>query len=85
MTLISSEDSAHDFIVKFSPSVCVAVVASLTREMAVWGFAYHAHETNPAVIHGHDKTLNQQYMLAQARPLMINHLTSSKGSKAMAT
>jgi len=22
MTLISSEDSAHDFIVKFSPSVC---------------------------------------------------------------
>ena len=35
MILISSEDSAHDFIVKFSPSVCVAVVASLTREMGV--------------------------------------------------
>ena len=25
----------------------------------------------------HDKTLNQQCMLAQARPPMINHLTSS--------
>ena len=71
MTLISSEDSAHDFIVKFSPSVCVAVVASLTREVAVRSFAYHAHGTNPAVIHGHDKTLNQQCMLAQARPPMI--------------
>ena len=70
MTLISSEDSAHDFIVKFSPSVCVAVVASLTREVAVRSFAYHAHGTNPAVIHGHDKTLNQQCMLAQARPPM---------------
>ena len=35
MTLISSEDSAHDFIVKFSLSVCVAVVASLTSEVAV--------------------------------------------------
>ena len=35
MTLISSEDSAHDFVVKFSPSMCVAVVASLTREVAV--------------------------------------------------
>jgi len=35
MTLISSEDSAQDLIVKFSPSVCVAVVASLTKEMAV--------------------------------------------------
>ena len=28
MTLISARDSAHDFIVKFSPSVCVAVVYS---------------------------------------------------------
>ena len=35
MTLISSEDSAHYFIVRFSPSMCVAVVASLTREVAV--------------------------------------------------
>ena len=34
---------------------------------------------NPAVIYMvcvHDKTLNQQCMLAQARPPMINHLTS---------
>ena len=54
LTLVGSKDSAHDFIVKFSPSVCVAVVASLTREVAVRSFAYHAHGTNPAVIHGHD-------------------------------
>ena len=39
MTLISSEDSAHDFIVKFSPSVCVAVVAFLTGEVAARSFA----------------------------------------------
>jgi len=34
-THISAKYSAHDFIVnlKFSPSVCVAIVASLTREM----------------------------------------------------
>ena len=71
MTLgISSEESAHDFIVKFSPSVRVVVVA-LTREVAVRSFAYHAHEINPAVIHGHDKTLNQQCMLPQARPPVI--------------
>ena len=66
MTLISSEDSAHDFIVKFSLSVCVAVVASLTSEVAVRSFAYHAHGTNPAVIHGHDKILNQQIMQAHS-------------------
>ena len=68
MTLISYEDSAHDFIVKFSPSVWVAVVASLTGEVAVRSFAHHAHGTNPAVIHGCDKILNQQCMLVQARP-----------------
>ena len=28
-----ARDSAHDFIVNFSPSVCVAVVVSLTTEM----------------------------------------------------
>ena len=50
---------------KFSPSVCVAVVASLSREVAVQRFSYHAHGTNPAVVHGRDKTLNQQCMLAQ--------------------
>ena len=77
VTLISSQDSAHDFIVKFSPCVCVAVVASLTREVAVRSFAYHAHGTNPAVIHGHDKISNQQCVLTQAPPLMINLLTST--------
>ena len=45
MTLISARDSADDFTVKFSPSVCVAVVASLTGEMAARSFAYHAHGT----------------------------------------
>ena len=44
MTLISSEDSAHDFIVKFSPSVCAAVVASLTGEEPAWNFAYQLME-----------------------------------------
>ena len=33
-TLISARDSAHVFSVKFSPSVCVAIEAVLTREMA---------------------------------------------------
>ena len=33
MILISARDSADNFIVKFSPSVCVSMVASLTREM----------------------------------------------------
>ena len=48
MTLIIARDSAHDFIVKFSPSdearAC-SVVASLTGEMATQSFAYHAHGT----------------------------------------
>ena len=61
-------ESAHDFVVKFSPSACVAVVALLTREVAVRSFACDAHETVPAVIHGRDKTLNQQCMLTKARP-----------------
>ena len=34
MTLITTRDSAHDFIVNFSPSMCVAVVASLIGEIA---------------------------------------------------
>ena len=45
MTLISTRDSGHDSIVKFSPSVCVAVVASFTGEMAARRFGYHAHGT----------------------------------------
>ena len=39
MTLINHENSAHDLMEKFSPSVSVAVVASLTREVAVQSFA----------------------------------------------
>ena len=66
MTLISSKDSALDFVVKFSPSMCVAVVASLTSEVALRSFACHAHGTNPVVIHGHGKTLNQQTMHARS-------------------
>ena len=50
---------------------CVAVVASFTRGVTVRSFVYHAHGTNHAVIRGHDKTLNQQFMLAQARPMLI--------------
>ena len=48
MTLISTGDSAHDFIVKL---IKCSVVASLTGEIV----AYHAHGTavtNPAVVHG---------------------------------
>ena len=46
--------------------MCVAVVASLTSEVAVQSFSYRAHGTNPAVIHGHDKTLYQQIMQARS-------------------
>ena len=55
MTLISARDSARDFIVKFSLSVCVAVVTSLTGEMAARSVAFLVRGTavtNPAVIHG---------------------------------
>ena len=41
----SARDSAHDFILEFSPSACVAVVASLIEEMAAQIFAYPAHGT----------------------------------------
>ena len=51
---ISARDSAYDSIVKFSPSVCMAVVAFFTWEMAAQSFAYGLMEqqtvTNPAVI-----------------------------------
>ena len=48
--------------------------------MAARSFAYHAHGTadsdkSPWFVY-HDKTLNQQCMLTQARLPMINHLTS---------
>ena len=67
MTLIS-EDSAHDFIVKFSPSVCVAVVASLTRDVAVRSCL--PCSWNKSCCYD-KKSLNQQYMLAQGHPPMI--------------
>ena len=41
--MTSARYSAHNFSVKFSPGVCVALVASLTEEMATQGFAYHTH------------------------------------------
>jgi len=47
MTLISSEESTHDFIVKFSPSTCVAVVASLTRLNGHHKTAMHARSGSP--------------------------------------
>ena len=65
---------------KFSPSVCVAVVASLTGEMAaqvVLIMLIEQHTvTNPAVIRGLCAITKHQIMLAQARLLMVNHLTS---------
>ena len=55
MTLISVRDSAHDFIVKFSPSMYVAVVPSLTGKWLHKGLLTMLMEqqtvTNPAVIH----------------------------------
>ena len=56
MTLISVRDSAHDFIVKFSPRMCVAVVSSLTGKWMHKGLLTMLMEqqtvTNPpAVIH----------------------------------
>ena len=61
-----------------------ACAASFTGEMAARSFASMLMEqqtvTNPAVIAWfvcHDETLNQQCMLTQAHPTMINHLTST--------
>ena len=51
------------------PSNHVAVVASLTGEVAVRSFAYQLMEQKSAVIHGHDKTLNQQRI--HAHPPMV--------------
>ena len=80
MTLISARDSAHDFIVKF---MCVAVVASLTREMAAQSFAYRVHgiaDSDKFCCYPwfvcHDKTLNQQCITRSGSPTMINHLTT---------
>ena len=43
MTLIIYKDSAHDFIVKFSASLCSVVVASLTGETAAQNLAYKSY------------------------------------------
>ena len=43
--LISAKNSAHNFSVKFIQSMCVALVASLTKEMVARSIAYHAHGT----------------------------------------
>ena len=73
-TLISTKNSAHNFGVKFRQSVCVALVASLTEEMAAQSFAYHAHGTADgdkfsAVIHGLcTMTLNQQCIARSGSP-----------------
>ena len=43
--IISARNSAHNFSVKFSVCLRVALVASLTEEMAARSIAYHAHGT----------------------------------------
>ena len=75
MTLISSEDSAHDFIVKFSPSVCVAVVASFTRE---WLYEVLLTMLMEEILLL-SMVLTKQCMLTQVRPPFPddNHLTST--------
>ena len=45
MTQAPEFQLACDFVVKFSPSVCVAVVAYLTGDVAARSFAYHVHGT----------------------------------------
>ena len=72
MTLTSARFSARDFIVKFTTSMCVAVVAYLTREVAAQSLL-----TMLMDFVCHDKTFNQQCMLTQACPQIINHLTSN--------
>ena len=48
MTLISARDSGHAWLhCEVQSSMCVAVVASLTGEMAALSFAYHAHGMAP--------------------------------------
>ena len=79
-TLISA---AHNFSVKFSESVCVASVASLTKEMAARSIAYYAQGTAdgdkfccyPWLV-CHDIKLAMDCSLRLA-PTMINHLTSN--------
>ena len=67
---------------KFSESVCVALVASLTEEMTAQSIAYHAHGTADGdkfccypwlVCHDIKSAMHCSLRLA---PTMINHLTS---------
>ena len=79
----SQTDSPHNSSVKFSESVCVASVASLTEEIAVRStIAYHAHGTADGdkfccypwlVCHDIKSAMHCSLRLA---PTMINHLTS---------
>ena len=69
------EPQQLNFSVKFSPSMCVAIVTSLTGEMAVRSFGYHTHGTADsdksccyAWFVCHDKTLNQQCLACSGSP-----------------
>ena len=63
--------------------MCVGIVASSTEEMTAQSIAYHAHGTAdgdkyccyPWLV-CHDIKSAMHPLLAQARPRMINHLTS---------
>ena len=81
--LISARDSAHDLTLLWSlvQASAYSVVASLTLHKVLLTMLMEQQTvTNPAVSYQcfvcHDKTLDQQCMLAQAHPPMINHLTS---------
>ena len=75
---MTARDSAHDFIVKYSPSVCITVVASMTAERVLLTMLMEQQTvTNPAAIRGLCAMTKHQCMLAQACLPMINHLTSS--------
>ena len=79
---ISVRNSPHNSNVKFSESVCVALVASLTKEMTAQSIAYHAHGTADSdksccypwlVCHDIKSAMHCSLRLA---PTIINHLTS---------
>ena len=84
MTLISVRDLAQYFFCEVQSKHVCSVVASLTGEMAAPTFACYAHGTADSDKSScypwfvcHDRTLDQQCILAQAHALMmINHLTS---------
>ena len=76
---------------KFSESVCIASVASLTEEMAARNIAYHAHGTADSdkfccypwlVCHDIKSAM---YCSLRLAPTMINHLTSKLVARGLAT